>query len=139
VLILDSYDDNAILAKPLKSRSNTNQLKAYQAILKHAGGSTPLTMHWIHNEASVAIKGLLANKLKLHYQLVPPHTHCQNVAKQAIWTIKNHFITGLCSANNNFPIRLWGQLLPQAEITINLMQASRMQPAISAYKDVFSP
>jgi hypothetical protein len=56
ILILYTYDDNTILAKPLKSRSDSDQLKAYQAILKRAGGSTPLTMHWMDNEALVAIK-----------------------------------------------------------------------------------
>jgi hypothetical protein len=70
VLILYTYNNNAILAKPMKSRSDTDQLKAYQAILKHAGSSAPLTMHWMDNEALVAIKGLLANEFKLDYQLV---------------------------------------------------------------------
>jgi hypothetical protein len=71
VLILYTYDDNAILAEPLKSRSNTNQLKAYQAILKHAGGGAPITMHWMDNEASVAIKGLLKMSLSWIFNSSP--------------------------------------------------------------------
>jgi hypothetical protein len=46
VLILYTYDDNAILAKPLKTRSDLNQLKAYEAILTRAGKGTALTMHY---------------------------------------------------------------------------------------------
>jgi hypothetical protein len=107
MLILYTYNNNAILAKQLKSRSNANQLKAYQAILKCAGGSAPLTMYWMENEALLAIERLLANEFKLDYQLVPPHTHYQNLTEWAIWIFKNHFVAGLCSANNDFPIWLW--------------------------------
>jgi hypothetical protein len=139
VLILYTYDDNAIIDEPLKSRSDNDQLKAYQVILKRAVGRAPLTMHWMDNEVLVAIKGLLKNEFKLDYQLVPLHTHRQNAAERAICTFKNHFIAGLCSADNEFPIWLWDRLLPQAEITINLMRASRMQPASSAYEAVFGP
>jgi hypothetical protein len=104
VLILYTYDDNAILAKPLRARSDADQLKAYEAILTRAGKGTALTMHWMDNEASIAIKRLLTDQFKLEYQLVPPHTHRRNTAEWAIRTFKNHFIAGLCSANNDFPI-----------------------------------
>jgi hypothetical protein len=115
VLILYTYDDNAILVEPLKTRSDADQLKAYEAILTRAGKGTALTMHWMDNEASIAIKRLLTEQFKLEYQLVPPHTHRRNAAERAIRTFKNHFIAGLCSADNEFPIRLWDRLVPQAE------------------------
>jgi hypothetical protein len=132
VLILYTYDDNAILAKPLKTRSDADQLKAYEAILTRAKRGAALTMHWMDNEASTAVKRLLTEQFQLEYQLVPPHTHRRNAAERAIRTFKNHFIAGLCSADTNFPIRLWDRLIPQAEITINLMRASRANPSISA-------
>ena len=36
VLVLYSYDDNAILVEALKSRSDTDQLAAYERIIKRA-------------------------------------------------------------------------------------------------------
>jgi hypothetical protein len=45
-------------------------------------------------------------------------------------------LTGLCSADNDFPIRLWDRLIPQAEITLNLLRASRNNPTISAYEAI---
>jgi hypothetical protein len=119
---------------PNQSRSDANQLKAYQVILKQVGDSTSLTMHWMNNEVSVAIKKQLTNDFKLDYQLVP--LRCIT-AKQAIQTFKNHFFAGLCSADSTLPLWLWDWLLPQAEITINLMCASRTLLEISTYKDVF--
>jgi hypothetical protein len=139
ILILYTYDDNAILAKPLKTRSDVDQLKAYEANLTRARQGTALNIHWMDNEASIAVKRLLTEQFQLEYQLVPPHTHRHNAAERAIHTFKNHFIAGLCSANTDFPIRLWDQLIPQAEITINLMRASRANPTISAYEAVFGP
>jgi hypothetical protein len=139
VLILYTCDDNAILAKPLKTRSDADQLKAYEAILTRAKRGTALTMHWMDNEASTTVKRLLTKQFQLEYQLVPPHTHQRNAAKRAICTFKNHFIAGLCSADTDFPIRLWDQLIPQAKITIDLMRESRANPSISACEGVFGP
>jgi hypothetical protein len=86
-----------------------------------------LLMHWMDNEVSAGLKSLLTKEFGLAYQLVPPHIHRRNAVEQAIRTFKNHFIAGLCSADNDFPIRLWDKL-PQAEITLNLMRASQTDP-----------
>jgi hypothetical protein len=66
------------------------------------------------------------------YQLVPPHCHRRNAAERAIWTFKEHFVTGLSSFDPAFPLHLWDRLLPQAEITLNLLRTSRLHPQLSA-------
>jgi hypothetical protein len=68
-----------------------------------------------------------------------PLTHIIRAQQNGHPDVQKPLYCRVCSANNDFPIRLWDQLLPQAKITINLMQASRMQLAISAYKAVFGP
>jgi hypothetical protein len=70
------------------------------------------------------------------FQLVPPGIHRRNAAERAIRTFKNHFIAGLCSVNKNFPIHLWDQLLPQAEIMLNLLRGSCINPKLSARAQV---
>jgi hypothetical protein len=87
VLVFYSYDDNAILVKALRSRSDGDQLAAYQHIIKRANKGATLRTHWMDNEASKAIKQLLINK-GMDYQLTPPHMHRINAAERAIRTFK---------------------------------------------------
>jgi hypothetical protein len=68
----------------------------------------------------------------IDYQLVPPHSHRRNAAERAIRTFKKHFVTGLSSVDPAFPLHLWDRLLPQAEITLNLLRTSRLHPQLSA-------
>jgi hypothetical protein len=62
------------------------------------------------------------------YQLVPLSVNCWNAAKRAIRTFKNHFIAGLCNTDKNFPLHLWDQFVSQAELTLNMMQGSWLNP-----------
>jgi hypothetical protein len=68
----------------------------------------------------------------MEYQLVPPHCHRRNAAERAIRTFKEHFVAGLASVDPTFPLHLWDRLLPQAEITLNLLRTSRLHPQLSA-------
>jgi hypothetical protein len=45
VLVLYTYDDNAILVELLKNRMEGKQLMAYSKILKQVARGTPITMH----------------------------------------------------------------------------------------------
>ena len=75
-------------------------------------------------------------KKNVDYRLVPPWNHRQNAAERAIQTFKNHFIAGLCSTHREFLMHLWGRLLPQAVITLNLLRASRWNPKLSAHQQL---
>jgi hypothetical protein len=63
---------------------------------------------------------------------VLPHCHRRNAAERAIRTFKEHFVAGLSSVDPTFPLHLWDRLLPQAEITLNLLRISRLHPQLSA-------
>jgi hypothetical protein len=52
--------------------------------------------------------------------------------KGVIRTFKEHFVAGLSSVDPTFPLHLWYRLLPQAEITLNLLRTSRLHPQLSA-------
>jgi hypothetical protein len=41
-------------------------------------------------------------------------------------------VAGISSVDPAFPLHLWDRLLPQAEITLNLLQTSRLHPQLSA-------
>ena len=57
--------------------------------------------------------------------------HRRNAAERAIETSKKHFIAGLFSRHPNFPMQLWCRV--QAELTLNLLRPSRLNPKLSAY------
>lgn len=69
----------------------------------------------------------------IDFQLVLPAVHRRNAAERAIRTFQNHFISGLCSVDKDFPLHLWDQLLDQAEITLNLLRGSRINLKLSAW------
>jgi hypothetical protein len=76
---------------------------------------------------------------KLNMELVPPGCHQRNVAKVAICNFKAHFLSVLAGIADNFPPNLWDRLLPQTEITINLIQQSNATPNLSAYAHLSRP
>jgi len=75
----------------------------------------------------------------IKYELTLTGLHRRNLAERAIQTFKNHFISGLCSTHPDFPLNLWDKLLPQAELTLNLLRPSRIQPHLSAYAQLYGP
>ena len=90
------------------------------------------------NECSEAVeKHIKASKINI--QLVPPHNHHVNAAKQAIGTFKEHFIATLANINNLCPLQLWDEYLPQVELTLSLIHFSRCNPCISANHKLYSP
>jgi hypothetical protein len=126
MLVLYDYDSNAILVEPLRSRSDGNVLAGYSILYERltAAGCKP-HLNIMDNEASTAVKRQIL-KSGADYQLVEPHNHRVNAAERAIHTWKNHFIACLCSTDPHFPIRLWDRLIPQAELTLNLLRQSRI-------------
>jgi len=89
-------------------------------------GLCPCLQH-LDNEASQVLKDFLVAE-DVDFQLVPLHVHRCNAAEHAICTFKNHFIASLCSTNKNFPLHLRDRLLPQAELTLNLLCGSHLNP-----------
>jgi hypothetical protein len=132
LMICYSYDTNYIRSIAMKSKSGAEWVKAFGVVFDEmtAKGFRPklLTMD---NEASSALKKYFTEK-EMNYQLVPPHCHRTNAAGRAIRTFKEHFKAGLATVVPDFPAHLWDRILPQSEITLNLLRASRLHPQLSA-------
>jgi hypothetical protein len=90
------------------------------------------TLHILDNECSHVMKQAFA-KHSVNFQLVPPHVHRRNAAERAIQTWKNHFSAGLATCDPKFPLTMWDQLMPQADLTLNLLRSSRRYPKLSAH------
>jgi hypothetical protein len=52
---------------------------------------------------------------------------------------KSHFLSILAGVANNFPPSLWNRLLPQTEITLNLLRQFNALPNTSAYTHLSGP
>ena len=71
------------------------------------------------------------------YELVPPGDHRKNLAERAIQTAKAHFNSIMCGVSKTFPMHLWCRLLPQVELTLNLLRQSKVAPKLSAYAHLY--
>jgi hypothetical protein len=129
VMVWYVYDCNYV---KVKSRSASEWVKAYDHIHQEltAKGFKP-KLQTLDKESSSSLKHFFSSN-EVEYQLVPPHCHLRSVTERAIRTFKEHFVTGLSSVDPIFPLHLWDILLPQAEITLNLLRTSRLQQQLSA-------
>ena len=136
VMILYDYDTNIILANPYKTKGAKDLVESCKTLHRRIckSGYKP-KLQRLDNECPDALKQFM-DKEHIDYQLAPPHVHRRNAAERAIRTFKNHFIAGLCSVDAKFPLCLWDELVPQGELTLNLMRGSRINPKLSAWAQV---
>lgn len=136
LMILYDYDSNYIFAEPIPNRTEFQLLQAYKKMKTtlQRRGLTP-KLQRLDNEASRLLQQEMEDS-NIKYQLTPAGTHRRNAAETAISIFKNHFISGLATTNPDFPLKLWDKLVPQAEITLNLLRPSRINPRLSAYAQI---
>ena len=126
-------DVNLILAEPFSSRKYTHRLLAYDNIMQRLTDNKLIVdLKILDNEASAAYKYAIKTKWNASYQLVPPNTHRSNTAERAIRTFKAHFFSILAGVAQDFPRNLWDLLLPQTELTLNLLRQATVKPTQSA-------
>ena len=137
IMIMYDYDSNAILCAPLKNRQAKTITEAWtylhDKLTKHGHETKNFILD---NECSNDLKMALKKNNKT-YELTPPNMHRRNAAERAIRTFKNHCMAGFASCDPAFPLSEWDRLLVQAEITLNLLRTSRVNPALSAYTYLF--
>ena len=137
IMVVYDYDSSGILVHPLKNRTVGEITKAWQHL--HARlerHSNAPRLYILDNEISYEFKTSLQKK-QVSFQLVLPHVHRRNAAERAIRTFKNHFLAVLATADPQFPVSEWDRLLPQSELTLNLLRPSRDNPRLSAYAYLF--
>ena len=76
---------------------------------------------------------------KATYQLVPTDVHRRNIAERAIRTFKAHFLSILSGIPPSFPNYLWDKLLPQTELSLNLLRQATIAPLLSAWEAFNGP
>eukprot|EP00804_Cyclotella_cryptica_P029094 CCRYP_005281-RA/>CCRYP_005281-RA protein AED:0.19 eAED:0.20 QI:0/0/0/0.71/0.16/0/7/0/1210 len=128
-------DTNAILVEPFQSRHNRHRIPAYNKLMGRLTARARTVDHQVlDNEASAEYRRVITEDWNCSYQLVPPNVHHRNIAKRTIKTFKVHFLSILAGLPSVFPNYLWDMLIPQTELTLNLLRQSHTAPAISAWK-----
>jgi hypothetical protein len=85
------------------------------------------------------MKQHIKEKYKIELEMIPPGCHRCNAAEVAIRNFKSHFLSVLAGTAESFPLHLWDRLLPQTELTLNLLQQSNATPTVSAYTHLSGP
>ena len=78
-------------------------------------------------------------KKQISIQFCAPSNHRALKAERAVQTAKNHIIASFCTTDPMYPMQEWDLLVPQIEMTLNLMRGSAINPTISAWHHVHGP
>jgi hypothetical protein len=133
MLIMFSEDGNYIHVELMRTRGAKEYARAYEQGLTffRERGICPTWMS-LDNETNRVIAAI-SRECGVHIQYAPPGNHRANAAERAIQTWKDHFISVLSTVDPDFPMEAWDKLVPQAELTLNLLRASTLNPDISAW------
>jgi hypothetical protein len=140
VIVFYSEDGNYIHCEATKTRKAGEITTAYRKAVNFfvAKGVAP-TFFRMDNETSGALEDFIREEAKCTIQYVAPNNHRQNRAERCIQTFKNHFVSMLATTDPSFPMSLWDTLLTQAELTINLLRESAINPRMSAWEQLHGP
>ena len=141
MMIMYCEDANYIHVETMQSRHGTDFVKAYATgvdFFTHRGVRP--SFERLDNETSTALEAYCNAQLPpISLQYVAPGMHRANKAERCIRTWKNHFLATLAGTDPSFPLIAWDELVPQAELTLNLMRSSGITPHISAWHQLNGP
>ena len=123
---------NGIAGISIKNRQAgtiTQALIKFENIFNYNASANTLILDY---EASFELENAMRKK-RITYQIIPPHNHRANLAEQAIKIFKNHYKVGLSTLHPDFLMTEWDCLLPQAFLTLNLLQHSNVNPQLSVH------
>ena len=123
------HSSNVILFEPFALRRDQNRVAAYNVIIQRLKDRNLLVdLQILGNECSKEYKATMKEKWGVTYQLVPPDLHRRNAAEREIRTFKAYFLAILAVVAIDFQRQLWDLLLPQTELTLNLLRQSTATP-----------
>ena len=104
IMVAVPLDANYIFAKPMKNRTESEMVRAYQkSINRMQAARLGIKKQVLNNKCSAAMKECIKHN-NIEYKLVPPGQHRQNQAEWAIQIFKAHFISILAGVDDKFPL-----------------------------------
>jgi hypothetical protein len=137
VMVLYDTNSNAIQAVPIQNRKTEELVQGYNEMTEELqkAGIQPI-VHRLDNETSTELIKAIEDR-GIDYQIASPGDHRLNHAERAIQTFKNHFISILYGTDSSFPANQWCRLIRQAVMTLDMCRASRINPKLSAYQQIW--
>ena len=100
IMVMVKIDSNAILVKPINSRSNHKLARAHGVLMACLQQTRIVSKkHILDNEVLEAMKTIIKDEYKMAMELVPPGCHRRNTAEVAIRNFKTHFLSGTASSH----------------------------------------
>ena len=128
------HSSNVILVEPFTSQKDKHRLAVYNTIMQRLKDKNLLVdLQIIDNECRKDYKATMKEKWGVDYQLVLPDIHRRNAAKIPIITFEAHFLATLAGVAHDFLHHIWDLVLPQAELTLNLLRQETANPAMSSW------
>ncbi|KAL7482478.1 hypothetical protein ACHAW6_008153 [Cyclotella cf. meneghiniana] len=114
------FDANHIKSYPIKSCHRMKLLHAYSVVYLYLciRGCHP-QLHKLDNKSSHDVEAFIT-KNNASFQNTPPVIHQTNIAKQAIHTWKNNFVTMCASAAKSYRLSNKCKDQEQTDITLNI-------------------
>ena len=75
----------------------------------------------------------------MKWELVPEGIHRKNMTKKTTKIFKGKFQSILCGVSDDFPLNKWDRLIPQVELTYNLLHQSNLESNASTQVYEFGP
>ena len=140
MLVFYDEDSSYIHVEPTKDRTTPSVIAAYEKALSlFSARHGKRKIARLDNETSGKLETYLQDDHKLQLEFVPPGTHRALKAERVLQTWKNHFISLLAGTDPQFPLEVYDELIPQGELTLNLLRPSNADPSISAWEYVRGP
>ena len=132
VFILADVDADCICGAPIESRKASELVRAFEEACdtSSACGFQP-RLHRIDHETSKDLITAIKER-NSQCEIMPPANHRQNPAERAIGTSKSHFTSIINGLDEGFPSGGWDSLMPQVNVTLNMLRTCTVNPAHSA-------
>ena len=125
-MVVYHYNATVIFIEPITNRQLATLTVAWKIIKNRLKAAEVAPKSYImDNECSDDLKATLSKK-KLEFQLVPTRIHRANKVERVINTFKGHLKAGLDTLNSDFPIHNWDRILTPCELTLNILQVTRI-------------
>ena len=133
VCIFYIYDPNLIKGIPLKIRKKEELLQAYKEVYAYCEnrGYKP-KLHKMDNETSKDVEDFIVSQ-QAKQQYTPPDMHHTTSAERALQTYKFCMKSTTASLPPTFPISLCCRLLPQLDLSVNIVHKCWQNPLMSAW------
>ena len=139
LMVFYSHGGNYIHIELLDATTETHVLRAYKEGVKffESKGLKP-NVQRMDNYSSFLAPAFTAFQADADISVdrVPPGQHRRNKAERCIETAKHHIIASLAGTDPSFPMKGIKHLMPQIELTLNLLRPGRKNPNTSAWEQL---